>query len=326
MRSMLWLMSPAFKLSRVTDALAAVANVWFVILWTDAYPREEMAHTSAAFREGPLAWLLLAGALNALGLYIFGAGLHDLATRRRERGMVAERPIGLEPAPAEALAMGLSAALIMAVAGGAAYAPDPASMGRRVLNEVALTGLARGLPAAELTALLEAHYRQADNLSDRRMALVQAINAPLDGAWQQRLFEDFYQRWRDESLVVNLWFALQARARSTAAAGIEALERHPAFDRRNPNKLRALYGAFSQQNARNFHALDGSGYRLLAERIAEVDGANPQMAAGLAKALTRWRRFDAARQRLMVGELEGLLARDGLSRDLYEVVSKSLAG
>jgi len=212
------------------------------------------------------------------------------------------------------------------VAGDAAYAPDPASMGRRALNEVALAGLARGLPAAELTALLEAHYRQADNLSDRRMALVQAINAPLDGAWQRRLFEDFYQRWRDESLVVNLWFALQASARSTAAADIEALERHPAFDRRNPNKLRALYGAFSQQNARNFHALDGSGYRLLAERIAEVDGANPQMAAGLAKPLTRWRRYDAARQRLMVAELEALVARDGLSRDLYEVVSKSLAG
>jgi len=210
------------------------------------------------------------------------------------------------------------------VAGGAAFTPDPSSMGRRALNEVALAGLARSLPAAELTTLLEAHYRQADNLSDRRMALGQIINAPLDPAWQQRLFEDFYQRWRDESLVVNLWFALQASARSTTAAGIEALEGHGAFDRRNPNKLRALYGAFSQQNARNFHALDGSGYRLLADRIADVDGANPQMAAGLAKPLTRWRRYDATRQRLMVAELERLVARDDLSRDLFEVVSKSL--
>ncbi len=105
---------------------------------------------------------------------------------------------------------------------------------------------------------------------------------------------------------------------------MRALAGHRAFDPRNPNKLRALYGAFSRQNHRRFHSADGSGYQLLGETVLAVDGRNPAMAAALAQPLTRWRRFAGERGRRMRGALSDLAARSSLSRDLYEVVTKSL--
>jgi aminopeptidase N len=216
-------------------------------------------------------------------------------------------------------------ALYEATRATGAFAADAAGMSRRALNAVALGYLAHALAAPPLQTLLRHHFDGADNLSDRRAALVPAVNAAVDDDWRQALLDDFFERWQHEALVVNLWFSIQAGARTADAAVIERLERHPAFDRRNPNKLRAVYGVFGQQNARNFHAPDGSGYRFLADRVVVLDGSNPQMAAGLAKPLTRWRRFDAARQRLMCRALERVAAERDLSPDVYEVVTKSLA-
>jgi aminopeptidase N len=204
---------------------------------------------------------------------------------------------------------------------------DPAAgpMSRRSLKHAALEYLAAAMPGPDAQALLDAHYRRADNLTDRQAALRQVTRHPeLDADFRQVLLDDFYQRWQAEALVVDVWLSLQASSPLSDAGQAHALTGHPAFDARNPNKLRAVYGAFSRQNHRRFHELDGSGYRFLGDSVLEVDGRNPSMAASLAMPLTRWRRFDAPRARLMRSELERLAGAGSLSRDLYEVVSKSL--
>jgi len=206
-----------------------------------------------------------------------------------------------------------------------AFDPAAPAMARRSLKHAALGYLAAALPAPEAQALLGNHYQLADNLTDRQAALAQVSrHAELDGGFRERLLEDFYSRWQDEALVVNVWFQLQASSPLYDADAVRALTRHRAFDPRNPNKLRAVHAAFSRQNHRRFHAPDGSGYRFLAETVADVDGRNPSMAANLAMPLTRWRRFDPARGQLMRETLQQLASREKLSRDLYEVVTKAL--
>jgi aminopeptidase N len=206
------------------------------------------------------------------------------------------------------------------------FSPDPLPAARRALKHVALGFLAPALPGSEAETLLGDHYLRADNLTERRAALWETMRHPgLAAEFRQRLFDDFYGRWQREALVVNLWFSLQAGSPSTTAEAARALAGHAAFDARNPNKLRSLYGAFALRNHRNFHASDGSGYRFLAEAVADVDGRNPSMAASLAKPLTRWRRLDPERARSMRAVLEHLATGEGLSPDLYEVVTKSLA-
>jgi aminopeptidase N len=106
---------------------------------------------------------------------------------------------------------------------------------------------------------------------------------------------------------------------------VQTLMQHPAFTLKNPNKVRALIGAFANQNLVNFHRADGAGYRFLADQVITLNALNPQIASRLLAPLTRWRKYDSARQALMKGELERILASGELSSDVYEVVSKSLA-
>ena len=106
---------------------------------------------------------------------------------------------------------------------------------------------------------------------------------------------------------------------------MERLLGHPAFDLRNPNRVRALVGAFAQGNPVRFHAASGEGYAFLADRVLELDPLNPQVAARMLGPMTRWRRFDPARQALLRAQLERVLGRPGLSRDVFEVASKSVA-
>ena len=203
------------------------------------------------------------------------------------------------------------------------YQPDALGMARRGLNNLALGYLAHS-GAEDVNRLLKAHLDAADNLTDRLAALRQIADR---AAYPDRaeVLADFYQRWQRESLVVNQWFGIQASARGTDVAAVRELEAHPGFDPSNPNKLRSLYGAFTRQNSRNFHVADGSGYDFLANVIAGLDAKNPQMASRLLTPLTQWKKFDAARQRLMRAGLERLEAKEGLSKDAFEVVTKSLA-
>ena len=204
------------------------------------------------------------------------------------------------------------------------YAPDAPGMARRGLRNLALHYLSQDESAAAHTRL-SAHLEAADNLTDRLAALSGMANSAAFPE-RQRVLDGFYERWRGESLVVDQWLQVQAASRLNDAEAVRRLEGHPAFDAANPNKLRALYGAFGGRNNRNFHAAGGAGYNFLADALAELDARNPQMAARLLTPLTRWRKFDANRQKLMCTALERIKARDKLSKDVFEVVTKSLDG
>jgi aminopeptidase N len=211
------------------------------------------------------------------------------------------------------------------------YRADGVQIAQRKLKNVALSYLVAGAGAdsvrqAQLQQLLTHQLEHADNLTDRVAALVEIVN--LEAFPEERraaLLTAFYERWADESLVVNRWFSIQAAASLPGALDrIARLERHPVFERRNPNRVRALYGAFATQNLINFHARDGSGYRFLAHRVADLDAINPQIAARLLTPLTRWHRFDERRRELMKGALREVAARESLSPDVNELVTKGL--
>jgi aminopeptidase N len=209
-----------------------------------------------------------------------------------------------------------------------AYQPDARSIARRALRNLALSfvcaaGAAR---AATVRPLLLDHYAAADNLTDRLAALREIVNAVwLPDADRAAALENFHVRWRYEKLVIDQWFSVQAACPAdNALARVLALEAHPDFDVKNPNRARALYAAFAMQNAKNFHARNGSGYRFIAERVLDIDRANPQLAAGLLAPLTRWRRFDPARRLSMREALRSIEETKGISADVFEVVSKSL--
>lgn len=140
------------------------------------------------------------------------------------------------------------------------------------------------------------------------------------------LLESFQKQWQNEALVMNQWFSIQASDPTEGVLDrVRKLEQHPLFDTRNPNKLRSLIAAFCMRNQVNFHAEDGSGYEYLGDWIVRLNSQNPQIAARLLTPLTRWRQYPPKAQTLMRKQLLRLQAMDGLAKDLYEVVSKSLA-
>ncbi len=204
----------------------------------------------------------------------------------------------------------------------AAYSATGEQIGQRALAHLALDFLSyRGQFAIDTAQSL---LSQADNLTDR-LAALRALSRAAPALAEQALSE-FYQHWQSEALVVNQWFSLQAAMPAPdAAARVLALQHHEAFDWRNPNKIRALIGAFANANPMGFHAIDGSGYQLLADAIIRLQAANPQIAARLCTPLTRYRRYAHGAQ-LMRQELARIAAVSDLSRDVFEVVDKSLKG
>ncbi len=207
---------------------------------------------------------------------------------------------------------------------GGSYSPDAESIAHRSLKNLALSYMMALETDASLTLAMQ-QYESSDNMTDMQAAFSLVVHSGFSEAAAQ-LLGDFYQRWQNESLVVNQWFAIQATdPKPGALARVKALLQHPAFDRRNPNKLRALIGNFCAQNKVNFHAADGSGYNFLAEQILLLNQQNPQVASRLLTPLTGWKKYPEDRQILMKQALEQIMACEDLSKDVYEVVSKSLA-
>ncbi|GJP51111.1 hypothetical protein CLOM_g10279 [Closterium sp. NIES-68] len=205
---------------------------------------------------------------------------------------------------------------------GEAYSPDHASMSRRSLKNAALLYLA-SLDDESSRALALSEFKAASNMTDQFAALAALCLNP--GAAREEALQAFYEQWKHDGLVMNKWLSLQAA--SSIPGNVEAVKslmEHPAFIITEPNKVYSLIGGFTSC-AVNLHAPDGSGYRFLADTVLRLDKINAQVAARMVSAFTRWRRYDEQRQALAKVELERILAAEGLSENVYEIVSKSLS-
>ncbi|GAA0331396.1 aminopeptidase N [Sphingomonas oligophenolica] len=200
---------------------------------------------------------------------------------------------------------------------------SPLAKGLRRLRTVALGYIAAN-GGDEAAALAFAQFEAADNMTDRQGALTTLVN----GASDRRIaaLDIFYNRYSDNALVLDKWFSTQAlSSRDDTLATVQELAGHRDFTLANPNRARALVGAFSV-NQRAFHSGNGAGYRFVTDQLIALDKLNPQTAAKLIPPLGRWRRFDAARGDLMRAELERIVGTPGLSKDMFEQASKSLEG
>jgi aminopeptidase N len=199
---------------------------------------------------------------------------------------------------------------------------SPQAKGVRRLKSVALALLAAG-NQAEGAELAKAQFDAADNMTDRQGALT--VLASLECPEREDAFAQFYDRYRADTLVLDKWFALQAAAqRRDTVSVVERLAGHPDFTMKNPNRWRALVAHFAA-NQWAFHDASGRGYRFLADMILAIDRLNPQVAARQVPSLGRWRRFEPGRAELMRAELERIVGTPGLSKDVFEQASKSLA-
>ncbi|MBS0475975.1 MAG: aminopeptidase N C-terminal domain-containing protein, partial [Proteobacteria bacterium] len=184
----------------------------------------------------------------------------------------------------------------------------------------ALVYLAAGAPALA-ARLAAAQFDAADNMTDRQGALM--VLAGLDTPLREDKLATFHQRFAGNALVIDKWFSLQAGSlHPCVVEQVKALAEHPDFTLHNPNRVRALYMAFTAPHA--FHAEGGEGYRMIADLILALDPINPQTAARFVAPLGRWRRIEPKRSALMRAELERIAVAPGLSRDTFEQVSKSL--
>lgn len=205
------------------------------------------------------------------------------------------------------------------------YRFEAQAVGQRQLRRQLLTYLC-SLNNPAWAQLAVEQFERADNMTESFNALT-ALSVSNDGGVFDRLMTTFEARWRGDGLVMDKWFALQAqRTDDQSLQRLEALMQHEAFSLKTPNRVRALIGTFARVNALRFHALDGSGYRWVADKIIELDGFNPQIAARMASAFNLWQRFDPKRAGLMQSALKKMRDRPQCSPDLAEITGKALAG
>ncbi|MGR3566624.1 MAG: aminopeptidase N [Pseudooceanicola nanhaiensis] len=197
------------------------------------------------------------------------------------------------------------------------YRPDADAAASRALANTALMLLSR----RDGGALAQTQYDTADNMTQQLAALSALLTA---GAGEEAL-KAFEAQWKDDRLVMDKWFSLQvAHAEpGDTAATVERLTRHPAFTMKNPNRFRAVFGAFAMNQA-GFHHDSGDGYRLMADWLIELDALNPQTTARMCSAFQTWRRYDADRQALIREALERIMAKKDLSRDTAEMIGRIL--
>ena len=238
--------------------------------------------------------------------------------RKADPGAIHAAREGLKAAIGTALAIELQA--LHARASGIAL-NDPSARGARKVKTQGLVFLAAAAPA--LAARLAAQqYDAADTMTDRQGALM--VLCGLDCPERETRLAAFYDRYKDNALVVDKWFTLQALSlHPQVIAHVHALAQHPDFTLKNPNRVRSLHMALAG-NPKGFHAASGEGYRMVADVILALDPINPQTAAKFVPALGRWRRIEPLRAALMKGQLERIMAAGNLSRDTFEQVSRSL--
>uniref|UniRef100_A0A9I9CM18 Puromycin-sensitive aminopeptidase n=1 Tax=Cucumis melo TaxID=3656 RepID=A0A9I9CM18_CUCME len=228
-----------------------------------------------------------------------------------------------------------------------AYEFNHPEMARRALKNIALAYLAV-TEDAEIASLVLHEYKNASNMTEQFAALAAIAQKP--GETRDEILADFYDKWQHDYLleswelknvssiqdsdsrenqfilwVVNKWFALQAMSDIPGnVENVRNLLNHKAFDLRNPNKVYSLIGGFCGSIV-NFHAKDGSGYNFLGDIVMQLDKINPQVASRMVSAFSRWRRYDEQRQKLAKAQLERIMSANGLSENVFEIASKSLA-
>ena len=202
------------------------------------------------------------------------------------------------------------------------YSADAKSAGRRGLKNLCLSYL---LGWEDESTLLLAHAQidAADNMTDRLAALMGLVNSGSPSAAQP--LKQFYQDFKNEALVIDKWFSLQAVAEATDVKAVRKLMTHPAFTLKNPNRARSLIFSFCNGNPAQFHALDGSGYAFWAEQVIALNRLNPQVAARLVRTLDHWKKYQPALKKQMRAALQKVAATKSLSKDVHELVVKALA-
>jgi len=204
------------------------------------------------------------------------------------------------------------------------YQFNAKDMAQRSLKNLCLSYLLELDDPAHRQSCLS-QFEANENMTDALVAL--SILSQHDVAERQSALDAFYQQWKQDRQVVEKWFVIQAASSlPNALERVKTLMQHAAFSITNPNLVRSLIGRFCAGNPVNFHRADGSGYQFLADQVLVLDELNPQIAARLLQSLSRWRRFDSSRQNLMREQLERIAGHKGLSKDVYEIASRSLQG
>ncbi|MGE5171883.1 MAG: aminopeptidase N [Rudaea sp.] len=204
-----------------------------------------------------------------------------------------------------------------------AYAPTQAQIGARSLSNLCLRYLG-ALDDERAHALVVEQYRRADNMTDSLAALAALRDSAAPA--RDELFGDFEATWRDEPLVLDKWFTLQAKSqRADTLAAVRTLVAHPRFNARNPNRVRSLVGSFALGNFARFHARDGTGYAFVADQVLALDASNPQLASTLAGAFNLWKRFAEPRRGEMQRALRRIARAPNLSPDVSEIVTRTLS-
>ncbi len=206
----------------------------------------------------------------------------------------------------------------------APYSLSPQDMAQRKLKNTCLSYLlAANKPDSVEVERAVTQYKSSDNMTDMLAAL--AVISRCDIPEREELLQDFYETWKDDTLIIDKWLILQASAGlPTTLERVKSLMQHPAFSMANPNKVRSLIGAFGANHV-CFHAENGEGYRFLADQILSLDSTNPQIASRLTSPFSTWKRYDSKRQELMKMQLERIAAKDGLSGGVYEMVQRTLS-
>ena len=262
--------------------------------------------------------------------------LRELVLTLPSETMIAEQMDVIDPhaihAARQFLRRSLAAALradllhiyetIQAAQSQQAYSPDATASGQRALKNTVLSYLAE-LDDAQVHALAQQQDEIADNMTDRLAALAALANSHASS--KTAALAAFYDEFEAEALVIDKWFTMQATARTADVQAVRTLAQHPAFTLKNPNRARSLIFSFCNGNPSAFHAADGSGYHFWAEQVIALNGSNPQVAARLARSLDRWRKYAPALQERMRSALRQVADAPNLSRDVAEVISKSLA-
>ncbi len=206
------------------------------------------------------------------------------------------------------------------------YSIEPDAMGERALRNLCL-GYLMSPPRDQITDdifnLSVQQFSHGSNMTDVVAAL--AYLSSCDDPMRETTLNSFYSKWKDEALVLDKWFSLQATSELPDTLDhVKQLTKHPAFNIRNPNKVRSLISAFAGGNPWHFHQNNGAGYRFIADKVIELNAINPQVAARMVGVFIRWRQYDKNRRVLMKNEIQRILNTENLSTDVYEIASKSV--